>query len=198
MGSLGWKEGDVERVMGQAAGQDLAQALSKGNLQEPELWLLVRVGMLIGGLGYWHPACIGIHEKLLDSRGLVHWTLDELGRLYELPDETARELGINLLRQKELKARLMELRAIWDLGVATSADVYEEVVRRREEMTCFVERRMIEQTWEALLRVYGHEIWQFVIPYQDLCDEWGIEDQLGVSWRQMRETSGDHPPKTYD
>ncbi len=188
----------MERVMGQAAGQDLAQALSKGNLQEPELWLLVRVGMLIGGLGYWHPACIGIHEKLLDSRGLVHWTLDELGRLYELPDETARELGINLLRQKELKARLMELRAIWDLGVATSADVYEEVVRRREEMTCFVERRMIEQTWEALLRVYGHEIWQFVIPYQDLCDEWGIEDQLGVSWRQMRETSGDHPPKTYD
>ncbi len=188
----------MERVMGQAAGQDLAEALETGNLREPELWLLVRVGMLVGGLGYWHPACIGIHEKLLDSRGLVHWTLDELGRLYELPDETARELGINLVRRKELKARLMELRAIWDLGVATSPDVYEEVVRRREEMTCFVEPRMIEQTWQALLRVYGHEIWQFVIPYQDLCDEWGIEDQLGVAWRQMRETSGDHPPKTYD
>ena len=188
----------MEPVMEQAAGQDRAGALATGNLREPELWLLVRVGMLVGGLGYWHPACIGIHEKLLDSRGLVHWTLDELGRLCRLPDQTARELGINLVRRKQLKARLTELRAIWHLGVATSPDVYEEVMRRRGEMTCFVDRPMIEQTWEALRRVHGNEIWQFVIPYQDLCDEWGMEDQLGVDWRRMRETVGDYSPKTYD
>jgi hypothetical protein len=188
----------VKPMMDQAADEDHAEALATGTLQESELWLLVRVGMLVGGLGYWHPACIGIHERLLDSKGLQQWTLAELGRLYRLPAETARELGGSLVRRKELKARLVELRAIWDLGVATSRDVYEEVMLRREEMTCYVQRPMIEQTWEALLRVYGDEIWQFVIPYQDLCDEWGMEDQLGVAWRHMRETIGEYPPKTYD
>ncbi len=188
----------MKPLMDQAAVEDSVEALKAGTLQEPELWLLVRAGMLVGGLGYWHPACIGVHEKLLDSRGLLPWTLDELGRLYRLPAETARGLGTALVRRKELKARLVELRAMWDLGVATSPDVYEEVVRRREEMTCFVQRSIIEQTWEALLRVYGDEVWRFVIPYQDLCDEWGIEDQLGAAWRDRRATVGEYPPKTYD
>jgi hypothetical protein len=188
----------VKSMIDQSAAEDYVETLPTGTLQEPELWLLVRAGMLVGGLGYWHPACIGVHEKLLDSKGLLPWTLDELGRLYRLPAETARGLGMDLLRRKELKARLEEFRTIWDLGVATSRDVYEEVVRRREEMTCFVQRSIIEQTWEALLRVYGDEIWQFVIPYQDLCDAWGIEDQLGIEWRHRRETLGEYPPKTYD
>jgi hypothetical protein len=188
----------VKRVMYQAAVEDHVEALEADILQEPELWLLVRVGMLIGGLGYWHPACIGVHEKLLDGRGLLPWTLDELARLYRLPAETARELGMDLVRRKELKARLVEIHRIWNVGVATCPDVYEEVMRRREEMTCFVQGSIIEQTWEALLRVYGNEIWQFVIPYQDLCDEWGIADQLGVAWRDRRATIGEYPPKTYD
>lgn len=188
----------MNTMMIPAADEDHAEAPRTENLKEPELWLLVRAGMLVGGLGYWHPACIGIHERLLDPRGLLQWMLEELGRLYRLPSETFRELCINLARQKELKARLMELRAMWDLGRATSPDVYEEVMRRCEEIACFVQRPMIEQTWEALLRVHGAQIWQFVIPYQDLCDEWGMEDQLGVSWRQMRETVGEHPEKTYD
>jgi hypothetical protein len=180
------------------AGEDYQAASKTGNLQEPELWLLVRVGMLVGGLGYWHPACIGIHEKLLEREGMLQWTLDEMERLFRLPAGTADEWGANLLSQRELKARLMELRALWDLGVAGSADVYEEVVRRREEIACFADRPIIEQTWEALLRVHEDEIWQFVIPYQDLCDEWGIEDQLGITWRQMRETIGEYPAKSYD
>jgi hypothetical protein len=175
-----------------------AEAPKGSALQESELWLLVRVGMLVGGLGYWHPACIGIHEKLLDNRGFLQWTLDELERLYRLPAEAAREMHSSLVDKKELEARLVALHAIWDLGVATSPDVYEEVMRRREEMTCYVQRSMIEQTWEALLRVHGDDIWQFVIPYQDLCDEWGAEDQLGVEWRHMRETVGEYPARTYD
>lgn len=191
----------------QAADQDFGATLQPGalpeaartdTLQEPELWLLVRVGMLVGGLGYWHPACIGIHEKLLDSRGFLQWTLGELGRLYRLPAETAGELSTNVSRRKVLQARLVGLRAMWDRGAAASPDVYEEVMRRREEMACYVQRPIIEQTWQALLRVYGDEIWQFVVPYQNLCDAWGMEDQLGVEWRRMRETLGEYPTKWYE
>jgi hypothetical protein len=191
------KEGDMNSVA-QAANAGQAAAPTTCNLQEPELWLLVRVGMLVGGLGYWHPACIGIHEKLLDSEGLLPWTLEEMGRLYRLPPDTARAMGLSLTRRKELKDRLTELRVMWDLGVATSPAVHEEVMHRREEITYyFVQPRIIEQTWEALLRVYEDEIWQFVIPYQDLCDQWGIEDQLGADWRAMRATVQDYRPKTY-
>lgn len=188
----------MEPQTDQAVGEGHAEALPADTLKEPELWLLVRVGMLVGGLGYWHPACIGIHEKLVDSRGFVQWTLDELNRLYRLPADAAAELGRELVRREELKARLVKLRALWDLGVATSPDVYGEVVRRREEMSCYVQLPMIEQTWEALLRVHGDDIWQFVVPYQDLCDEWGIEDQLGNTWREARETLQEYKPKLYD
>jgi len=188
----------MEPVTDQAVGEAHAEALRTDTLKEPELWLLVRVGMLVGGLGYWHPACIGIHEKLLDSRGFLDWTLDELNRLFRLPADAAGELGRELARREELEARLVELRALWDLGVATNPDVYDEVVRRREEMSCYVQLPMIEQTWEALLRLHGDDIWQFVVPYQDLCDEWGMEDQLGSTWREARETLQEYVPRRYD
>ncbi len=189
----------MRSMLVQTTHADIAPAPKTRNLQEPELWLLVRVGMLVGGLGYWHPACIGIHEKLLDTDGLLPWTLAELERVYRLPADDARGLSREVVRRKDLEARLIGLRAIWDLGVATSPDVYDEVMERREEITYYyVQSSIIEQTWEALLRMYEDDVWQFVIPYQDLCDKWGLEDQLGGDWRRERETLGDYRPKTYD